>query len=850
MRLTLENFRCYKAQTFEIPENGISLISGDSGKGKTTIFKAINFVLYDDEKKVASFGSRKCKAELQFTFQNFEITAVRTKTPNHLTLSVIINQEGEETELKLQDDPAQAWINQHLGCHFLQTCYMSQKCLNNFFTQPREVRAELLRSLCVQSIDIDNIKSTIKDHIKNRKTSLYSATSEYNFVKSEMVHRGFQSETLQEPLCPHGCHPNNVEQTKLEVLDLHKDNWSKLQVAQRQVVRLNESLQECLKRASSVATYQVQLQDAKIKLKEADLRCAEKIQSNESIVQEVREQLVQLELQQKLQSKQSELLVLQQELEAKRVQELSTITSEIEHNSFDVRQLKDAEDELVYMQTCVKAFEEIKVAWKKLNDSLKAQVVLDASSLKFCCEEAKQLSYWNLVEPDIHSTQLQESLNQQNKLLADLKKQLNTTFHKCPSCQITLAYINNAIILHDKIRLQDEVKSLEKEIALSSSVLKEQLLAESRFKAALKNHHELVFIIDQYSDYLEENVPELANDISKNKEEIKWLKNQEMELKSLQQKKQDLLNPKPHNVVLFLKKEIQQIQLKLSSTNRMVDVEESGDLDQLHQDLQQQLSLEEDKLTDYKVQLGIQKEWNTKRVQLQDTIVRLERLIDQCTKDDVELLQREIFKLNEEIQVRSEKSTSLEHRKNVLVNWQLENNQYIEYRRLYDKMQMVEEEVSKHERAYKTSLNLLSLVQESESLAMQVFLQQLNEECEKHLEIMFGPEMTLKVIYGDQSKDKETPKYFVDVMLFRNGEEIDYSSLSGGECDRCALALFLSFNKIAKSPMLLLDECLSSLHAESVEAIVDHIKQEFREKICIMTLHQTTKGIFDQIVEL
>ena len=48
--------------------------------------------------------------------------------------------------------------------------------------------------------------------------------------------------------------------------------------------------------------------------------------------------------------------------------------------------------------------------------------------------------------------------------------------------------------------------------------------------------------------------------------------------------------------------------------------------------------------------------------------------------------------------------------------------------------------------------------------------------------------------------------------------------------------------------MLLLDECLSSLHAESVEDIVDHIKTEFSDRLCIMTLHQTTRGIFDQVV--
>ena len=68
--------------------------------------------------------------------------------------------------------------------------------------------------------------------------------------------------------------------------------------------------------------------------------------------------------------------------------------------------------------------------------------------------------------------------------------------------------------------------------------------------------------------------------------------------------------------------------------------------------------------------------------------------------------------------------------------------------------------------------------------------------------------------------------------------------------DRCALALFLAFNKLAKGKILLLDECLSSLHAESVEEIVEHIQSEFKNKPCLMTLHQTTQGIFDHVIEL
>ena len=121
------------------------------------------------------------------------------------------------------------------------------------------------------------------------------------------------------------------------------------------------------------------------------------------------------------------------------------------------------------------------------------------------------------------------------------------------------------------------------------------------------------------------------------------------------------------------------------------------------------------------------------------------------------------------------------------------------------------------------------------------------------MEVMFAGSTTLIVEYensGLLDTASEDKKMFVNVKLWRNGEEILYDTLSGGESDRCALVLFLAFNKLSKAKMLLLDECLSSLHAESVEDIVEHIKEEFSDRLCLMTLHQTTTGIFDQVVSL
>ena len=214
-------------------------------------------------------------------------------------------------------------------------------------------------------------------------------------------------------------------------------------------------------------------------------------------------------------------------------------------------------------------------------------------------------------------------------------------------------------------------------------------------------------------------------------------------------------------------------------------------------------------------------------------------------------MKKYISEYQQEIKSRQEKAERFDKRKSSIDKWQQQYDKYQEYQRLHTKLQSSLNSMNICERALKCSFQLNQLVTDVESSAMQSFLEQLNEECATHMQAMFGDDLTLRVTYqNDATNDGEEKKYYVDVELYRDGEGITYDSLSGGESDRCALVLFLAFNRLSHGRMLLLDECLSSLHAESVEDIVAHIKDHFQDKLCIMTLHQTTKGIFDQVIDL
>lgn len=159
MRLELLNFRCYRGvHAFELDDAGITLVSGSSGAGKTTLMMALYFVITGNSpSKVITDGCETCRVTLDW---NAHTKLTRTKRPNR----VVIQIDGQSFE----DDLAQTYIQRIFGRHFEYTSYIQQQYQRTFvFLSPTE-KLEILEKLC-----FDHPGDLDPETIKKQCTAVY-----------------------------------------------------------------------------------------------------------------------------------------------------------------------------------------------------------------------------------------------------------------------------------------------------------------------------------------------------------------------------------------------------------------------------------------------------------------------------------------------------------------------------------------------------------------------------------------------------------------------------------------------------------------------------------------------------
>ncbi len=171
MKLTLTNFRCWQAASFDFATGHSTLLEGPSGKGKSSILEAILFALSGEGRRVTAQGEQRCVVVMELD----GITITRTKGPTH----VVVESEGHHYE----GDTAQHVIDSVVGA----IGYLRQGESKSMVAMTPQQRLVLFERLTFEELDMAQIKSQIADIIRVRHDEFVAANAQ-----AEMADRLFQ----------------------------------------------------------------------------------------------------------------------------------------------------------------------------------------------------------------------------------------------------------------------------------------------------------------------------------------------------------------------------------------------------------------------------------------------------------------------------------------------------------------------------------------------------------------------------------------------------------------------------------------------------------------------------------
>lgn len=869
MILTLTNFRCYKKTTFEFPDNGTVLLWGTSGIGKTTIFKAINFVLFDKELKVTTYGEKKCEVILKYK----QYTITRRKNPNYLTI------KNDNDNSLYDNDVAQSKIDELFGDNFQLTGYMPQKNSDKFFLMSNNEKATFLQSLSIKDFDIENFRRKVRDAVRIRKENLSSKTTEKKIIADNCKQYDIDENTnLIQPELKIDTKDMSIkdfieeEQHKLEGFKKKLKEKRLLLDSKINLLRENEKLQE------TVVSKQQLLKHFEKRLEELRAEESNINDYSEEEIEELKDEIANyqnvikiLNIKQSYKESKEEydnMIRMEEEKISSDIEKYTKLIKECDSYILDAKE----RDELGKLADDINKFQNVKKEMKSyVSQSGKNQELSDSSriysinsivnGLKKLIEEldtekedvTSKLKELGIEIEKIQTLVAEEEINYKN--LQKLMKEGEQHKYNCPKCKTGLMIHNNIIKEHniniEELRKEEsslkksltekkqKLSSFEKEKNTMEGSLREMQTRQKNLSSYIVKLKELSHI-EGVSVSITDIKEKINNDMTygakhgvykKELEKLERVKSLKPEVlpEHLAKKRENLLKVKKQYEKL--KEEVKEYEpLPVREYEKMI-VDNNTTLK----------NIQSERSALKKVREDIK---NTEK-----NIYECQCYVSDTKIEDVENIKKEIETVRHSSEKLESNIEKLVKRDDRIKKYQKEVEVYQRNKKLQDKLLEVKSEESLCVRALSKSEELLKYVNEAESLSLSQTIQNINTDLEEFITAFFGDNFNVSLTTFKQTKEGDK-KALIDVQIIKDGEVIPLDGLSGGEYDRVSLALFLAFNKASKCGIILLDECLASLHQELVEEMVELIKEKMSDKLVMFTLHQANTGIFDSVIDI
>lgn len=437
------------------------------------------------------------------------------------------------------------------------------------------------------------------------------------------------------------------------------------------------------------------------------------------------------------------------------------------------------------------------------------------------------------VSPPTEHPLSEEEVQELRQVYDDARRQLDemTACYQCPKCHVSLKIHKNALTEHC-VRMDKETCKRAVQDA----------------KTALTKHEENARAWQQYHDRIKLIDKKLQSctecDVDAVQHNLDMLEKESEHLHTILIRKKDTEKQLQHVVKKYetLQQHIQKLykkckELKAKCGKKTFSEEEKEDVRTRLVELQTHAKNHEmysEKYTYYKgVCERIEKDCSV----LQKEYAELYARVGEISFDDGD--KEELRTVLHEQKARLEEMTALKH----------QYQTYLLYSKYVKEKEEVEREVKEREKELQAAYLMKQKILDAEGMALTNLIYTINTTVQMYLDIFFEKEpMQVLLKSYKQMKDKKKSQITIDVNY--KGHEVELSCLSGGEYDRVVLSFALTFADLIQSPLLLLDECVSSLDQDTADIVYNGMKQHCQNKLVILVAHQIVTGMFDSILRL
>lgn len=896
IQLELYDFKKWNHIKIDFEHNSLIKVNGKSGAGKTTLFEAIYWILYDEIKKTNP--RKKVNAKTKGILKLHDIKIERQKMPKKLT--VTINDQVYEGE------SAQNIICERYGDNeiWLCSCYILQDCKNIFLTSTNSTKIDILNKLSFTNDMNVIINKLISEKLLTTEKGLDIYKKDYENEKKLFLSKyesiiqsienvtnildNFELKNVEELMEKKSDLLSNLsveeknKMNRLMIIENYNQLKKKLQILKEKNIDI-PILDEKIKNIFGIdnidllknENFELIISNIKHKnklLKELDLIDIKNFSiENEKVSKEYLNELKKL-----YQSSYDKELIYNNNLKTSKLYNIEYDKDIIKNKILEL-------DDIIKSQSYLKELNKMEsykndiIELNKKKESIVSIEELEKSNpihkmieINKIIDEIKSKMEIKEKEIDEINSALSEWKEEKTILMMEektIKSQLDILLKNrtepllCPNCKIKVKVQNNEIVLYE---------NLDEDIEFS----KEKLV---KIKLDLENtQNEIINIENILKEYkkIKSDYENEINMINKNYEKekseyaiyIQKIKNEQNIVESEIKHKQNMIDTfqfqdfKNKNILPL--NEITKLNTMMNNLIKINIVELPEIKSEYYNDLINKINnkMKYNELINNISNINIPSLYNNISIDILEKIVlqikKYWKEYDQYIKLLEDLNKEKSFYENQinNIIIPIDNENTIENIKSKISILTKEIEEHILMKKIkeeYTKLKEKEDNINQIIEKISMMKDLKKISLETECEILQNTLDSINSNLIDICSSLFTEEIVVELSTVKELKSKKETRNIVHFDIYHNGENCDdIMEMSGGEKGRISLAFTLAINKLTNFPLLILDETLNSLSSEDKEIAFDAIKQNCVGKSILCSIHDDNDEYYDQIIDL